>query len=170
MLYLIAFFIIICITFCIYKCISYLLKFLNRDNGNIIKSKTIFTLLISFCLAFSITYYWLFTSHSVNYKKAKIERKENLFVIILYGERELKSHDPLSYLKRATYIDSIKLEVPKRQGVIISKDVEAPNTYFDFIKGDLVIVNNDLKIDLFYIDNFYKKMTAFKWNGDYIIE
>lgn len=138
-----------------------------KSNSGINNSPKIISALISFILTFLVVYFWLFSSRSYNYKNAFIEKEKDGFVITVLGKRELMVHDPISFLKRSTYEDSIKFEVRNSQGVMKGTEVLARATYFKFTKGDISIDQKSMKIDLFFINAYDKTLDALQWNGEY---
>lgn len=116
-----------------------------------------------------ISYLW-FNSSVTTSNKAYIEKVNKGYLLTIVRKRKLASHDPISFLKRKTYYDSIKLEVPTFNKVIECSDVAAKQTNFKFIQGNLEINNKSLQIQLFYISEYYKTTNDFPWNGYYELE
>jgi hypothetical protein len=60
---------------------------------------------------------------------ATIESHDNQFLLTLTGERLLMAHDPISFLKRGTYIETFQIVIPrdngKIEGIEIPTDVTA---------------------------------------------
>ncbi|MBC7507835.1 MAG: hypothetical protein H7320_03660 [Ferruginibacter sp.] len=137
--------------------------------GTIWWQKLIAILIAAALLAVQI-YSGLFSSPSRNTNKAIIEKENGLYVITLFGKRESVTNSPISALQKTVYEDSIKIEVPKADGVINGADILNRNSNFKYKKGSITINKNTLNMELFYTDAYYKITTPSSWNGLYQLE
>jgi len=171
------FFISAIIIFCIFLgLISLILKYLNKKFDGKLKKNLVTqnlkktSYIIGILITFLTLYCFLFKSYSYNEKKAYVEKQGAKTVITIFGRRELMVHDPISFFKNETYKDSIRLIVPQLEGTIKAGEVININPNFKYIKGAIIVNNNNLTINLFYISAYYKNVEASTWNGTYEIE
>ena len=70
--------------------------------------------------------------------------------------------------KQRTYIDTFKFTLPRAEGIINGQEIH--KEHGNPLLGTLSIVNNKIRIDLFY-DNYDKNTKVpLTWNGDYILK
>lgn len=144
------------ISFLFAKLISYVVqkifnpKFQNLKILNLIFSGSIFLLLIA---------YFLYNS-AKNFETAYIEKSGNTYIITLKGKRNLMVHDPISLMKKGTYIDSIKFVIPQAEGTVEGKNILNEKNLQD--NNALIIQKNKLEVNIFYFNS--KKSS---WNGKY---
>lgn len=110
----------------------------------------------------------IFYNPAKNFKTAYIEKTNDKYIITVIGKRNLMVHDPISALKKGTYIDSAKFTIPKAYGII--KGMEMPNepdSYKTINNHALIIDDKTITINLFY-DNYDDKVNQPSvWNGKY---
>src|SRR4051794_5980955 len=75
------------------------------------------------------------------YKTAYISKIENGYEITLRGRGTGHPAGPVDVFFPHTFADSFFLDIPFSQGIINCTDIKAPNTYFKFTKGSIVIDN-----------------------------
>jgi hypothetical protein len=123
-------------------------------------------LVASFSIAALTTYFFLFTSPATNYKTAYIEKEQESYKVIVKGKREYMAHDPVSMFLRKTYEDSIQYILPRSEGVIKGQELPTKKGYYKLV-GNIIIKDEQLKINL-YSDNYDKKnLDVNPWNGNY---
>ncbi|MFV0185615.1 hypothetical protein OBK25_12960 [Empedobacter falsenii] len=77
-------------------------------------------------------------------------------------------HDPISILKKGTYIDSTKFEIPRNDGIIKGIELPQEKGSYPYLKNSTILINgNSLKINLFYYNYDDKENRAETWNGNY---
>lgn len=113
-----------------------------------------------------IASFYLFVSPTRNHEMATIESHDNQFLLTLTGERLLMAHDPISFLKRGTYIETFQIVIPRDNGKI--EGIEIPREQGSYKMGGTININGDqMTIDLYY-DNFDNKTKdQLSWNDDY---
>ena len=101
-----------------------------------------------------------------NNEIATIEKFENLYIVTVTGKRLLMPHDPISLLKRETYLDTFKVSVPRVEGIINGQEIPTEKGNYKVL-GTIVIDGEQMKIDLYY-DNFDDSIkNPLSWNGEY---
>ena len=87
----------------------------------------------------------------------------------LTGERLLLAHDPISFLKRGTYTDTLRLIIPRDKGEISGADISTEKGHYKMI-GTLSIDGEQMEVDLYY-DNYDNKIKdPLSWNDNYKIK
>ena len=77
-------------------------------------------------------------------------------------------HDPISAIKKGTYIDSAKFTVLKSNGIIKGKELPTDLGSYPTINNDAIIIKgNSLKINLIYYNFDDKVNKPNVWNGKY---
>ena len=116
----------------------------------------------------SFIFYIFFYNPAKNYKTAFIEKNNNQYVITTIGRRNLMLHDPISAIKKGTYIDSAKFTVLKSNGIIKGKELPNDLGSYSTINNDAIIIKgNSLKINLIYYNFDDKVNKPNVWNGKY---
>lgn len=104
-----------------------------------------------------------------NNETATVEKFENLYVVTVTGKRLLMTHDPISFLKRETYLDTFKVSIPRAEGVINGQEIPTEKGNYKML-GTIVIDGEQMKIDLYY-DNFDDSIKdPLSWNGEYKVK
>lgn len=164
-------FVAVVVFFLSYGFFSLVIKILNKFFVERLRSinrfKKISTVVLSAILTVFIIYFWLFRSISYNYKQAYISKGNGVFVVMVFGKREIMGHDPFALLIRETNEDSLRITIPRYQGVVSAIEVLNTQSNFKYVKGNIVINKNKMTINLDYIDAFYKNIVASGWNGNY---
>jgi len=75
-------------------------------------------------------------------------------------------HDPISALKRDTYIETESFLIPRATGIIQGKEIPTKKGYYNLL-GNISITNRNLTIDLHYNNTDDKTKTPLSWNGEY---
>jgi hypothetical protein len=138
----------------------------TKDFLKTAKSKRI-VFLISIICSILITSYYVFFNPAENLKTAYIEKKGDNYTITLFGKRNYMVHDPISALKKDTYLDSAKFEIPRANGIIDGLEIHSPGSY-KILKGQAIIIKDKaIEIKLFY-DNYDRETKdPSPWNGNY---
>jgi hypothetical protein len=125
------------------------------------------TLLIaSAAIAALMTYFFLFTTPTTNFKTAYIDKEQQGYKVTVKGKRLYMVHDPVSLLLRKTYEDSAQYIIPRSEGVIKGQELPTKEGYYKSV-GDIIIKDKQLKIEL-YADNYDDKtLDPDTWNGNY---
>jgi hypothetical protein len=127
--------------------------------------KTLFFVLNTF--AFLV----LYSCNGVKkYKTAYISKSANGYEITLRGRGTGHPAGPSDVFFPRTFSDSFILDIPSYQAVINCTDVKAPNTNFKFTKGNIIIDNKSLRVELFSTDTDYPPNDPLYWNGSYDLE
>jgi hypothetical protein len=125
-------------------------------------------LTLSILIGLFITIYFSI-SPTGNNKTATIQKVGDQYLVTVTGKRLLMVHDPISLLKRETYLDTFKVTVPRIEGVIDGQEIPTEKGYYKML-GTIVIDGEQMKIDLYY-DNFGDKVKdPLSWNGEYKVK
>ncbi len=125
-------------------------------------------LIISLFLFFITIFYFLFYNPATNFKTAYIEKSNEKYIITVKGKRNLMVHDPISLLKKGTYIDSAKYVISRPYGIIKGKELpNGPDSYPTINNNAITIKGNSLKINLIYYNFDDKANKSSVWNGNY---
>jgi len=77
-------------------------------------------------------------------------------------------HDPISVLKKGTYIDSAKFIIPRNEGIIKGNELPKEKDSYQYLNNDAIeIKKNKLSINLFFYNYDAKENVAVIWNGKY---
>jgi len=126
---------------------------------------------LSICISIIFSCCYLFYNPAHNYKTAYIEKDADKYSITVFGKRNLMAHDPVSLLKKETYIDSVKFEIPRAEGIIDGLEIPNVPGYYKILKGNAIEINSTtIKISLFYDNYDNKKIDSSGWNGIYKLE
>ncbi len=159
----------------IYGLIIIICRFTNRiinktefRDFKIIKKYRTTIIVISICLSVIFSCSYLFYNPSKNFSTAYIEKNGGKYILTLYGKRNLMAHDPISLLSKETFIDSIKFEIPRSEGIIDGLVIPNKLGSFEIVEGDAITIKDKtLKINLFYHNYNAKKNEPSNWNGSY---
>ncbi len=131
------------------------------------KSKRV-VLIFSTIIFIFFNFYLFPFNPAKNFKTAYIEKSENKYIITVKGKRNLMVHDPISILKKGTYIDSAKFIIPRDQGIIKGNELPQEKDSYQYLNNNAILINqNSLKINLFYYNYDDKENRAETWNGNY---
>lgn len=122
-------------------------------------------LILPFIGALFILSFYTFVSPKRNYETATIQRVQNNYLLTLRGDRLLMVHDPISALMRKTYVDTLKLLIPRQNGKIDGNEIKIEQGYK--VIGTLHIKENNLKVDLYFDNSDVKKKEPLTWNDNY---
>ena len=112
--------------------------------------------------------FYVFISPTNNNNTAIIQSDQNKYILTLTGRRLLMVHDPISALLRKTYVDTLKLLIPRQSGVINGGEISTKEGYK--VNGTLNINENRLKVDLYYINDDEKTRDPLSWNDNYQVQ
>ena len=122
-------------------------------------------LILSPLIVLLIVAYYSFVPTWSNDDTATIEKIESHYMVTLTGQRALMVHDPISALKRKTYSDTFKINIPRAEGIINGHEIPRATGYK--MGGTLNIDKEKINIDLYY-DNYDAKIKdPLGWNGEY---
>jgi hypothetical protein len=113
-----------------------------------------------------MTYIFLSTSPTTNYKTAFIAAEKDHYVLTVKGERLYMVHDIVSMFLEKTYEDSANYVIPRRQGIIKGEELPTEPGYYKSV-GTITIQNNQLEINLSAANYDDKKLDPDSWNGKY---
>ncbi len=139
-------------------------KFLKFKSQNLRRNK----IYVAIILTVLFILFELFYNPAKNFKIAYIEKTNDKYVITVKGKRNLMVHDPISALKKGTYMDSAKFVVTRSCGIIKGMELPKENDSYPTINNDALIIDNKtITINLFYnnYDNKIKQPSS--WNGKY---
>ena len=139
-------------------------------NNTVNKLKKMIAFILSIVLTVIIIYFWIFKSISYNHKQAHISKEEDRVIVTVFATREITAHDPFSLLFRKINKDSLSIIIPRSQGEITAPEVVNTQANFKYIKGNILINENQIIMDLYYVDAYYKTIVATSWNGNYELE
>jgi len=113
----------------------------------------------------------MFSNPAKNFKTAYIDKTGDNYQVTLLGKRSLMTHDPISILKRETYIDSFKINIPRQEGIIDGTELFNRPGGYKLTKGTTISITDDkMKVTLLY-DNFDDKtIDKSFWNGEYDLQ
>jgi len=136
---------------------------LRNDRFN--KTKRI----LPFAGALLIILFYTVISPKKNHETATIQFKQKEYLLTLTGDRLLMVHDPLSALLRKTYVDTIRLIVPRNNGIIYGNEIKTDDGFN--VNGTLIFEEEKLKVNL-YFNNINGKKTnnPLSWNDKYKIQ
>lgn len=110
--------------------------------------------------------FYIFVSPTSNNETATIKPQGDKFLVTLTGERLLMTHDPISFLKRGTYTETLQLIIPRDKGEINGTEIQTEKGNYTMI-GTLSINGEKMKVDLYY-DNYDRKIKdPLSWNDNY---
>lgn len=125
-------------------------------------------LLLSFGLSVLFGCYFLLYNPAQNFKTVHIEKNDGKYIVTILGERSLLSHDLISMFKKDTYIDSIKYEIPRKEGIIDGLEIPNKPGSYKTIKGaGITIRDKTITVSLFYNNYDDQKIDSSAWNGEY---
>ena len=79
-------------------------------------------------------------------------------------------HDPVSLLKpEKFYIDSAKIEVPRKTGIINSDEIHKRYGGYPIERGNIIFNKDTLKVIFFLKDYDRGRIYESTWNGEYLI-
>ena len=113
-----------------------------------------------------ITSFYLFVSPATNNETAKIESHGDKYQVTLTGERLLMSHDPISFLRRRTYTDTLQLIIPRDKGEIDGVEILTGKGQYRMI-GSLNIEGGKMRVDLYYDNSDANIQDPLSWNDNY---
>jgi hypothetical protein len=143
----------------------------ETDNLRKTKKYQRITILISICLSIIFSSRYLFSNPAYNCKTAYIEKSTDEYIITLLGKRNIMVHDPISMLKKGTYIDSMKFKIPRPEGIIGGSEIQNRPGSYKIINGKAITIKNKtMKVELFYDNYDNKKIDPSTWNGEYKLE
>lgn len=123
---------------------------------------------LSIFISITFSGYYLFSNPAHNLKTAYIEKDVDKYIVTILGKRNSMAHDPISLLKKSTYIDSSKFEIPRAEGIIDGLEIPNRPGSYKILKGEAItITNGTMKVRLFYDNYDDKKINPSNWNGDY---
>lgn len=126
---------------------------------------------ISIFLSIAVSCYYLFSNPAYNLKTAYIERTGDNYTVTVLGKRNLMVHDPISLLKKVTYIDSNKFQIPRADGIIDGLEIPNRPSSYKIMKGQAIfITDKTMKVSLYYDNYDDKKIDPSTWNGEYELE
>jgi hypothetical protein len=106
-----------------------------------------------------------------NFKTAYIEKKSDKFIVTILWRGNLMVHDPISLFEKKTYVDSVKFEIPRANGIIDGLEIPNRPGSYKILKGDAIVINNNkMKVHLFYDNYDDKKVEPSELNGDYDLQ
>ena len=109
---------------------------------------------------------FLFYSPSSNNEIAKIRKFEKKYELTLTGKRMLMSHDLTSIFSNKTYLDTFKITIPRKQGLINGREIKQRKGYYKYL-GTITIENNKIDVDLYYDNHDDGIKDPLSWNGKY---
>lgn len=146
-------------------------KIIGKDVDSNIRKKLNYnriTIPVSIFLSILFSCYYLFSNPSHNFKIGYLEKSSDKYIITLFGKRNLMAHDPISLLKKTTYIDSVKFEIPRAEGIIDGLEIPNYPGSYKIMKGKAIVLDKEtLKVNLFYNNYDRKTIDASTWNGTY---
>jgi hypothetical protein len=164
-LIIIFFIILILISFALSKTLTLIFRKLFKI---LPKKLKIINVILTITIFSSFLFYFIFYNPAKNFKTAYIEKHNDKFIITTIGKRNLMVHDPISALKKGTYIDSAKYVISKPYGIIKGKALpNEPGSYPTINNNAITIEGNSLKIDLIYYNFDDKVNKPNVWNGNY---
>jgi hypothetical protein len=104
-------------------------------------------------------------SRTGNYERAYFTKNGASYFVEMKGTRRLMVHDPFSALRGQTYEETLMLELPRIDGVIIGSEIPVPPDKLRYA-GQIVITKNKMKVDLYYDDG---SKAPLPWNGKYTL-
>lgn len=113
-----------------------------------------------------ITSFYLFFSPATNNETAKIEAHGDKYQVTLTGGRLLMSHDPISFLRRKTYTDTLQLIIPRDKGKINGAEIVTDKGHYKMI-GSLNIEGGKMQVDLYYDNSDDNIKEPLSWNDSY---
>ena len=124
---------------------------------------------LSVLMGLLIPIFYLFVSPENNNKTATIEKMENSYLVTVTGKRSYMVHDPISYLKRGTFLDSFEIIIPRAEGVINGQEIPRESGHYKIL-GKLTIVKEKMILDLYFDNTDDKIKDPLNWNGDYELQ
>jgi hypothetical protein len=121
----------------------------------------IILIVLSIIVALLPIFFWLFTSPAKNYKTAYIQPHGSVFKITVKGKRLLMVHDPVSWIFRDTYEDSVEFLIPRQTGVINGNEIQEVDRNYK-PSGAIVIDEKKMTIQL-----YNKDTSPDSWSGSY---
>jgi hypothetical protein len=103
-----------------------------------------------------------------NDEHAYFTRHGSRYVVELKGRRLLMAHDPISALRGRTSEETLKIEVPRIEGVIEGADIVLTETSFRYA-GRIVINKDRMTVDLYDDHRDDHRRVPASWNGEYIL-
>jgi hypothetical protein len=125
--------------------------------------------LVSAISGLLITSFYLFVSPTSNNETAIIESYGDKYLVTFTGERLLMAHDPISFLKRETYTDTLQLIIPRDKGKINGAEIPTEKGHYKMI-GTLNIDEEQMKLDLYYDNSDDNIQDPLSWNDNYKIK
>jgi len=125
-------------------------------------------LTVSILIGLFITIYFSI-SPTGNNSTATIEKVEDQYLVTVTGKRLLMVHDPISLLKRETYLDTFKVTVPRIEGVIDGREIPTKKGNYKML-GTILIDGEQMKIDLYYYNFDDSIKDPLSWNGEYKVK
>jgi hypothetical protein len=106
-------------------------------------------------------------SHKQNYDEAEIVQKNDSTFIKLKGKRERMAHDLNSVKSDHTYEDSVLIQIPHLlKGEIEGESLPVKKGTYKF-KGQIVVEDTKLRVELVVIDTDGNVDRPYTWNGEY---
>ena len=103
-----------------------------------------------------------------NYEHAYFVKHGQGYLVVMKGTRRLMAHDPISAAKAKTYEETLTIDIPRIDGIIQGSEIPVPPGKLRYT-GQVVILKNNMKVDLYYDDREDNTRVPLSWNGEYTL-
>jgi len=118
-------------------------------------------ILILFCLVFLIFY-----SPVKNNEIAEIKPAQTGYELTLTGKRLNNSHDLVTVFSKKTYLDTLKILLPRKKGTINGEEIKVKKGNYEYL-GTINIENKKINLELYYNNSDNNTKQPLIWNGKY---
>ena len=147
----------------LYLILFYPIKWMLKTRN--IKAPRLYSALI---ISLIIVSYFVFYSPVKNNDIAEIKANENGYELRLTGKKSYMSHEFISLFSKDTYSDTLRITLPRKQGIINGGEIANPKGYYEYL-GTITIENNKVNVDLYYDNYDDNSKDELVWNGKYEI-
>jgi hypothetical protein len=108
----------------------------------------------------------IFYSPIKNNEIAEIKPVQSGYELTLTGKRLYNSHDLVTMFSKKTYLDTLKILLPRKKGTINGGEIKVKKGNYEYL-GTINIENKRINLELYYNNSDNNTKEPLIWNGKY---
>ena len=120
----------------------------------------------AFIFSILIVAYLIFYSPVKNNEIAEIKSAQSGYELTLTGKRLNNSHNLISVFSKKTYLDTLKILLPRKKGTINGGEIKVKKGNYKYL-GTIDIENKKINLDLYYNNYDNNTKEPLIWNDKY---